>query len=124
MPETFKTESIAQISRAVRGLERAIDKLDEAVAISSTTQKRQIFKLITQLEERLEVNRAFLRHIRAADVDVSRPPDDAYKRLDTALANLQELEVETNSLRRVMTTTAALVRAVSSTRTEVSSRST
>lgn len=119
-----KTEAIGQITRAIRGLEIAIDKLEEAYLSANFSEQGQILQLITELGERLDVNRIFLAHLKAGEVTVQRPQPGAYDQLDAALAKLQELEVQTNSVGRVLRVAGAMARTVKRTRREVSQRST
>jgi hypothetical protein len=124
MPEKAKTEAIAQITLAVRGLEVAIDKLQEAYAFATFSEQGELLELITELGERLDVNRVFLAHIKASEVTVKTPAADAYAKLDKALAKLHALEVQSAAVSRVLNVAAALGRAAKSTRKEVSTRAT
>ena len=119
-----KTEAIAQITRAVRGLEVAIDKLQEAYRFADFSERGKLLELITELGERLDVNRIFLAHLKAAEVTVAKPTADAYKKLDAALAKLQDLEVQTASVGRVINVATAFAKTVKQTRREVSTRAT
>lgn len=119
-----KEEAIGQMSRAIRGLDAAIDKLDEAFPFALATQKRKLFRLITLLEERLVMARAFIRHLQAAEVVVDPPTATSYKALEQALADLHAVEVKTGAVTRVLKVAAALGDAVVTTRTEVSERAT
>ena len=60
MPTQAKTNAIAQITRAVNGLEAAVAKLQEAYNTASFSEQGQLLQLITELGERLDVNRTFL----------------------------------------------------------------
>jgi anion-transporting ArsA/GET3 family ATPase len=124
MAKADKEEAIAQMSRAIRGLDAAIGKLDRAAALALATEKRKIFKLITELEERLGMARAFLRHLQTADVVVEPPKATSFKKLEKALANLQAIEVKTNAVAKLLAVAAALGDAVVGTRAEVSGRAT
>lgn len=124
MPHAAKPEAIGQITRAVRGLEIAIDKLQEAYLTASFSEQGQLLELIAELGERLDVNRIFLAHLKASEVTVKKPEADAYKRLDKALAKLQKLEVETAGVKRTLNVATALAKTVKATRKEVSSRAT
>ena len=66
MTLTAKTEAVAQITRAVRGLEIAIDKLEEAYRLATVSEKRKLLLLITELGERLDVPRL----LGAADIGI------------------------------------------------------
>ena len=121
---TAKDEAIAHMVRAVRGLEKAIDKLDAAFDYALVSEQRQIFKLLTLLDERLEMARAFLRHLKAAEVVVSAPEPGVYQALQNALTKLQAVEVETSGVSRVINVATALANTVKRTRKEVSSRAT
>ena len=122
MAQTDKTEAIAQMTRAISGLAKAINVLDSAYDFALATEKRKLFRLLTELEERLEINRSFIRHLKASEVVVKKPSNDAYTKLDNALAKLHAIDVQTNGVKRVMTVVAALGSAVKATRAEVSSR--
>ena len=124
MPKADKEEAIAQMSRAIRGLNGAISKLDQAFAFAVTTQKRRLFKQITELEERLAMANIFIGHLRAADVVVEPPAAASYRALEQALADLQAVEVTTGAVGKVIAVAAALGDAVAATRTEVSGRAT
>ncbi len=119
-----KTEAIAQITRAVRGLEIAIDKLQEAYLLADFSEQGELLELITELGERLDVNRIFLAHLKAAEVTVAKPTAEAYKKLDAALAKLQKLEVQTASVNRVINLATAFAKTIKQTRKEVSKRAT
>ena len=124
MPLNPKTEATAQFTRAVRGLEIAIDKLQEAYLFADFSEQGDLLELITELGERLDANRIFLAHLKAAEVKVKKPTADAYKKLDAALAVLQQQEVETAATKKVIRVTLALAGTIKSTRNEVSSRTT
>ena len=124
MPIAPKIEATAQITRAVRGLEVAIDKLQESYQIADFDEQGELLELITELGERLDVNRIFLAHLKASEVTVEPPGAGAYAKLDAALAELQELEVQTAGVVRVIEVTAALAETVKETRNEVSTRAT
>jgi hypothetical protein len=124
MARVDKEQAIAQMSRAIRGLDAAIGKLDRAVTLALATEKRRIFRLITELEERLGMARAFIRHLQAADVVVEPPKATSFRALEKALADLQAIEVKTNAIARLLAVAAALGDAVVATRTEVSARAT
>jgi hypothetical protein len=124
MTLTAKTEAIAQITRAVRGLEIAIDKLEDAYRLATVSEKRKLLLSITELGERLDVNRIFLAHLKAAEVTVKKPDPGAYEKLDAALAKLQVLEVKTGATKKVIRVASALAGTIKRTRNEVSSRAT
>lgn len=124
MTSQAKTGAIAQMTRAVRGLESAIDKLQEAYDKATFTEQGDLLQLITELGERLDVTRTFLAHLKTSEVTVTRPDAGAYDRLDRALAKLQELDVQTNAVSRVINVASAVARAIKSTRREVSGRAT
>lgn len=119
-----KEEAIGQMSRAIRGLDTAIDKLDKALVFALVPEKRRIFKLLTALEERLVLARAFIRHLQAADVVVAPPKATSYRQLERALKALQAIQVANGAVARVLAAAAALGDAVLDTRTEVSGRAT
>ena len=122
MAQTDKTEAIAQMTRAISGLAKAINVLDSAYDFALATEKRKLFRLLTELEERLEINRSFIRHLKASEVVVKKPSNDAYTKLDNALAKLHAIDVQTNGVKRVMRVVAALGSAVKAIKAEVSSR--
>jgi len=124
MAKPDKEEAIGQMSRAIRGLDAAIDKLDKAFAFALVPEKRKIFKLMTALEERLVMARAFIRHLQAAQVVVDPPTPSSYQQLEQALTALQAIQVTTGAVTRVLAVASALGDAVLATRTEVSSRAT
>lgn len=124
MAQADKEEAIGQMSRAIRGLNAAIGKLDEAFPFALATQKRKLFKLITELEERLAMANIFIGHLRAAQVVVEPPTASSYQALEQALADLQAIEVTTGAVGKVIAVAAALGDAVAATRTEVSGRAT
>lgn len=124
MPTQAKTDAIAHITRAVAGLETAIAILQDAYVMATFTERRELLRLITELAERLDINRIFLAHLKTIEVTVSRPSAGAYDRLDRALARLQRIDVATNSVIRIMNVAAALGRTVRSSRREVSRRAT
>lgn len=122
MSQAAKTEAIGQITRAIRGIEVAIDKLQEAYMLATFSEQGELLEIITELGERLDVNRVFLAHLKPAEVTVKKPTTDAYKKLDAALARMQVLEVQTAGVSRVVNVATALARTVKATRKEVSSR--
>lgn len=124
MPIGPKIEATAQITRAVRGLEAAIDKLQEAYHTADFDEQGELLELITELGERLDVNRIFLAHLKASEVTVEPPDAGAYAKLDAALAELQDLEVQTAGVVRVIEVTTAMAETVKETRNEVSTRAT
>lgn len=124
MSQAAKTEAIGQMTRVVRGIDIAIDKLQEAYMLATFSEQGELLELITELGERLDVNRIFLAHLKAAEVTVKKPTPDAYKRLDAVLAKLQDLDVQTAGLSRVLNVATALAKTVKTTRREVSSRAT
>jgi hypothetical protein len=124
MAQQDKDEAIAQMARAIRGLNTAIGKLDQAFAFAVTTQKRRLFKVITELEERLVTAKTFLAHLKAAEVVVKPPKPASYRQLEQALTALQAIEVNNNAVARVLAAASALGDAVLATRTEVSARAT
>ena len=117
-----KNDAIGQMTRAVRGLDAAIDKLQEAYVLASFSDQGDLLELITELGERLDVNRIFLAHLRASEVTVKPPAKNAYKSLDAALAKLQKLDVQTSAVARVIAVASALASTVKKTRKEVSTR--
>lgn len=124
MAKKDKDEAIAQMARAIRGINNAIDKLDQAFPFALATQKRRIFKMITELEERLVTAKTFLSHLRAAQVVVDPPKATSYRQLERALTALQAIQVTTGAVTRVLAAASALGDAVLATRTEVSARAT
>lgn len=124
MAKADKDEAIAQMSRAIRGLNAAIGKLDQAFPFAVTTQKRRLFALITELEERLVMAKTFHSHLKAAQVVVEPPTAASYRQLEQALTALQAIEVKTGAVARVLAAASALGDAVLATRTEVSERAT
>ncbi len=124
MPIDAKIEATAHLTRAVRGLEVALDKLLEAYHTADFSDQGDILELITELGERLDVNRIFVAHLKATETIVKKPSKDAYRKLDAALAKLQKLDLETDSLSKVLKIANALIRSVGNTREEVSSRTT
>ena len=124
MAQADKQEAIEQMSRAVRSLKKAIDKLDDAFNSALASDQRKLFKVITALEERLEINRTFLRHLKAAEVVVKKPPAEAYDKLSAAITEMQKVEVETNGFTRLLSVAVALGKTIKTTRAEVSSRAT
>ena len=121
---TAKAEAIGQMTRAVNGLETAISALQAAYDRATFSEQGQLLEQIGDLGERLDVNRIFLAHLRAAEVTVKKASQDEYARLDRALARLQKMEVETASVGRVLSITAALASSVKQTRSKVSQRAT
>ena len=121
---TAKTEAIGQMTRALNGLETAISALQAAYLRATFSEQGKILERIGELGERLDVNRIFLAHLRAAEVTVKKATPGEYARLDSALARLQKMEVETASVGRVLAITAALASSVKQTRSKVSQRTT
>jgi len=119
-----KTEAIAQITRVVLGLETAIEKLQLVWPRATFSEKGNLLEQITALGERLDVNRIFLAHLKAAEVTVTKASRDEFIRLDRALLRLQELEVETDSVSRVLSVVKSLASAAKLTRKKVSARAT
>ena len=105
-------------------MEVALDKLDDAYRFATVADKRKLLESITELGERLVVNRIFLAHLKAAEVTVKKPKAEAYEKLDKALAKLQELEVKTGATKKVIRVVSALAGTIKKTRNEVSSRTT
>ncbi len=123
MSNTDKTEAIAQLQRAIRAIERAMQTLDEVYYQALVPEQRAIFKLSTKLNERLEAAEFFLRHIKAAEVTVKPPGTNSYKKLDKALVDLMAMQLETDSVKRILKVIGAVGDAVKSTREDVSARS-
>jgi len=119
-----KTEAIGQMTRAVNGLETAIAALHAAYSRATFSEQGQLLERIGELGERLDVNRIFLAHLRAAEVTVKKATQGEYARLDRALTRLQKMEVETASVGRVLSITAALASSVKQIRSKVSRRTT
>lgn len=119
-----KKESIAHITRSVNGLEMAIEELQKAFFRATFSEQGKLLVQITELGERLDVNRIFLAHLKTAEVVVKKASRDEFKRLDRALANLQKLEVESDSITRILSVAKSLAFAVKQTRKSVSKRAT
>ena len=124
MPELAKTEAIAQITRAIAGLQGAITTLQLAYGRATFAEQGEILQAITELGQRLDINKIFLAHLKTSEVTVRNPPAAAYTRLDNALARLQAIDVASDSVRRILNVVGALATTVKSTRREVSSRAT
>jgi len=124
MPELAKTEAIAQITRAIGGLQSAIATLQMAYGKATFAEQGEILQAITELGQRLDINKIFLAHLKTSEVTVRSPSAHAYARLDNALARLHAIDVATDSVRRILNVVGALATTVKSTRREVSSRAT
>ena len=119
-----KIEAIAHITRAVSGLELAIENLQMVFSRATFSEQGMLLEQITALGERLDVNRIFLAHLKTTEVTVTKANRDDFARLDRALARLQKLEVEGESVSRVLSVAKALASSVGQTRKNVSRRAT
>jgi len=119
-----KIQAIGQMTRAVNGLETAIRELQKIYPMATVSEKSDLLEQITALGERLDINRIFLAHLKTSEVTVTKASRDEFVRLDRALARLQKLEVETNSVTRVLYVAKALASSVKQARKSVSKRAT
>lgn len=115
-------EAVDQLNRALRGVERAYDLLEDIYHQVAPAKRRRIFKKQSELNLRKKGLTSAIQDLEAAGLEVTVPSNESYQALDAALADLQKLEVETDGIKHAIEVAVAIGDAAKSTRKEVAGR--